>query len=73
MPSGKVTVVRSDVTRQYAVGKYGAIRESVPIQSASHIVLAKRTVSSPSCGHFEHCIICYHMSVSVLTDLMMVS
>ncbi len=34
MPSGKVTVVRSDVTRQHPVGKYGATRESVPIQGA---------------------------------------
>ncbi len=38
-----------------------------------HIVLEERTVSSPSRGHFAHCIICYHMSVSVLTDLVMVS
>ncbi len=73
MPSGKVTVVRSDVTRQHPVGKYGATRECVPIQGASHIVFEKRTVSSPLRGHFAHCIICYHMSVSVLVDHMMVS
>ncbi len=65
--------MRSDVTRQHAVGKYGVMCESVPIQGALHIVFEKRTVSSPSCGHLAHCIICYHMSVSVLADHTMVS
>ena len=64
---------KSGVMIQHADGKYGAMRESMPIQSASHIVFEKCTVSSPACGHFAHCIICYHMSVSVPTDQMMVS